>query len=85
MSVPGPSYTRISCRPSGQNPELGPLRVNPLRYPFRSASRISRRAETDDSKEEELSEQEQDPLSESEEEGDLADVEASPAHDPKGK
>jgi len=85
MSAPEPSHSRTSSRLSGQNPEFGPLRVNPPMYPFRSASRQSMRTETEEPEGEELSEREQDPLSEVEDEPDPADTEATPTQDPKGK
>ena len=85
MLVPEPSHSRTSSRLSGQNPEFGPLRVNPLMYPSRSGSRQSMRTDVEEPEGEEVSECEQDTLSETEDEPDPADVEATPTQDPKGK
>jgi len=84
MSAPETSHSRTSSRLSGQNPEFGPLRVNPPMYPSRSASRQSMRTDTEEPEREELSEREQDPLLEAEDEPDPADTEATPTQDPKG-
>jgi len=85
MSAPDPSHSRTSSRLTGQNPEFGPLRVNPPMYPSRSASRQSIRTDTEEPEGEELSEHWQDPLSEAEDEPDPADIEATPTQDAKGK
>jgi len=85
MSAPEPSHSRTSSRLSGQNPEFGPLRVNPPMYPSRSAFGQSMRTDTEEPEGEELSEPQQDPLSEAEDEADPADTEATPTQDPKGK
>jgi len=85
MSAPEPSHYRTSSRLSGQNPEFGPLRVNPPMYPSRSASRQSMRTDTKEPEGEEVSKREQDPLSEAEDEPDHADTEVTPTQDPKGK
>jgi len=85
MSAPHQSHSRTSIRLSGQNPEFGPLRVNPLMSASRTASRQSMRTDTEEPEGEELSEREQDPLSEAEDEPDPADVEATPTQDTKGK
>jgi len=63
MLAPEPSHSRISGRLLGQNPEFGPLRVNPPMYPSRSASRQSMRTDTEEPEGEEPSDCEQDPLS----------------------
>jgi len=84
MSTPEMFHSRTSSRLSGQNPEFGPLRVNPLMYHSRSASRQSMRTDTEELEGEELSEREQDPLLEAEDEPDPADTEATPTQDPKG-
>ena len=63
MSALQPSHSRTSSRLSGQNPEFGPLRVNPPMYPSRSASRQSMRTDTEEPEGEEPSDCEQDPLS----------------------
>jgi len=78
MSAPEASHSRTSSRFSSQNPEFGPLRVNPPMYPSRSASRQSMRTDTEELEGEELSQCEQDPLSEAEDEPDPADTEATP-------
>jgi len=85
MSPLETSRSRTSSRLSGQNPEFGPLRVNPPMYPSRFASRQSMRTDTEEPEGEELSEREQDPLSEVEDEPDPADTDATPTQDPKGK
>jgi len=85
MLAPQPSHSRTSSRHSGQNPEFGPLRVNPPIYPSRSASRQSMRTNTEEPEGEELSEREQDPLSEAEDEPDPTDIEATPTQNPNGK
>jgi len=79
------SHSGTPSRLTGQNPEFGPLRVNPPIYPSRSASRQSMRTDTEEPEGEELSEREQDHLSESEDEPDPIDIEATPTQDPKGK
>jgi len=85
MSAPEPSHSRTSSRLTGQNPEFGPLRVNPPMYPSRSAFRQSRRTDAEETEEEEFSKREQDPLSEVEDDPDPANAEATPTQDPKGK
>jgi len=84
-SAPEPSHSRTSSRLSGQNPEFGPLRVNPPMYPSRSASRQSMRIDTEEPEGEELPEREQDSLSEAENDLDPADAEATSTQGPKGK
>jgi len=78
MSAPVMSHSRTSSRLSGQNPEFGPLRVNPPIYPSRSAFRQFMRTDTEELEREELSEREQDPLSKAEDVPDPADTEATP-------
>jgi len=56
MSAPETFHSRTSSRLSGQNPEFGPLRVNPPMYPSRSAFRQSMRTDTEEPEGEELSE-----------------------------
>jgi len=85
MSAPELCYSRTSSRLSGQNPEFGPLRINPPIYLSRSASTQSIRTDTEEPEAEELSERKQDPLSEAEDEPDPADMEATLMQDPKGK
>jgi len=85
MSAQETSYSRSSCRLSGQNPEFGSFSVNTPMYPSRSASTQSMRIDTEEPEGEELSEREQDRLSEPEDEPDPADREATPTQDPKGK
>jgi len=77
MSAPGTTHSRTSSRLLGQNPEFGPLRVNPPMYPSRSVSRQSMRTETEEPEAEELSEREQDHFSEAEDELDPPDTEAT--------